>query len=99
MQSMVQRLTSSGALIGPDERVDAHTALRAYTVDTAWAAGEEHERGSLAPGKLADFVLLAADITDERAVPADEIGRTGVLATFVGGRCTHGADLLGLPDD
>jgi predicted amidohydrolase YtcJ len=96
MQSMVQRLSSSGAVIGPDERVDAVTALRAYTLDAAWIAGEEHERGSLTPGKLADFVLLSADISDPRAVPAGEIGSTAVLATFVGGRCTHGAALLGL---
>jgi predicted amidohydrolase YtcJ len=96
MQSMVQRLSSSGAVIGPDERVDATTALRAYTLDAAWIAGEEAERGSLAPGKLADFVLLTDDITDERAVPADRIGSTGVVATFVGGRCTHGATALGL---
>jgi predicted amidohydrolase YtcJ len=90
MQSMVERRTSGGAVIGPDERVDALTALRAYTIDAAWAAGEEHERGSLSPGKLADFVILSADITDEMAVPPDAIGTTEVVATFVGGRCTHG---------
>ncbi|WP_219415613.1 amidohydrolase [Pseudonocardia nigra] len=93
MQSMVERYSASGAVLGPDERVDASTALRAYTLDAAWIAGEEHERGSLTPGKLADFVLLEEDIT---AVPADRIGTTGVVATFVGGRCTHGAEAMGL---
>lgn len=88
MQAMVERTTASGALIGPDERVDATTALRAYTLDAAWIAGEEHERGSLTPGKLADFVLLGDDVT---AVPAERIGTTEVVATFVGGHCTHGA--------
>lgn len=90
MQSMVERRTSGGAVIGPDERVDALTALRAYTLDAAWAAGEERDRGSLSAGKLADFVILSADITDEKAVPPDAIGATEVVATFVGGRCTHG---------
>jgi predicted amidohydrolase YtcJ len=99
MQSMVQRLSSSGAVIGPDERVDATTALRAYTLDAAWIAGEEAERGSLTPGKLADFVLLTDDITDERTVAVDRIGSTGVVATFVGGRCTHGAAALGLDQE
>jgi predicted amidohydrolase YtcJ len=99
MQSMVQRCSSSGAVIGHDERVDAMTALRAYTLDAAWAAGEEHERGSLTPGKLADFVLLTDDITDEKSVPSDRIGATGVVATFVGGRCTHGGPSLGLAAD
>jgi predicted amidohydrolase YtcJ len=87
MQSMVQRLTSGGTVLGPDERVDGLTALRAYTRDAAWVAGEEHAWGSLTPGKLADFVLLSDDVT---AVPAEEIGSIGVLATFVGGRCVHG---------
>jgi predicted amidohydrolase YtcJ len=94
MQSMVERRSAGGAVIGPDERVDAATALRAYTLDAAWVAGEERERGSLTPGKLADFVLLEHDIT---TVPADRIGATTVVATFVGGRCTYGAGAVGLP--
>lgn len=94
MQSMVERRTATGAVLGPDERVDAATALRAYTLDAAWVAGEERERGSLTPGKLADFVLLDEDVT---AVPAGRIGATTVLATFVGGRCTYGAQTVGLP--
>ena len=93
MQSMVQRRTATGAVIGPDERVDAATALRAYTLDAAWIAGEERERGSLTPGKLADFVLLTDDVT---AVEPDRIGDVGVVATFVGGRCVHGAEKLDL---
>lgn len=91
IQSMVERLSSSGDLIGPGERVDALTALRAYTVDTAWVAGEEHERGTLAPGMRADFVLLGDDIT---AVPSERIGSTEVVATFVGGACTHGKEAV-----
>jgi len=87
IQSMVQRVSSGGLVIGPDERVDALTALRAYTLDTAWIAGEERSRGSLTPGKLADFVLLGDDIT---TIPADRIGTTEVVATFLGGTCVHG---------
>jgi predicted amidohydrolase YtcJ len=96
MQSMVQRLSARGAVIGPDERVDATTALRAYTLDAAWIAGEERERGSLTPGKLADFVLLTDDVT---AVPPERIADVGVVATFVGGRCTHGAEKLGIDQE
>jgi predicted amidohydrolase YtcJ len=96
MQSMVQRRSSRGAVIGPDERVDATTALRAYTLDAAWIAGEERERGSLTPGKLADFVLLTDDVT---AVDPERIADVGVVATFVGGQCTHGAEKLGLDQE
>ncbi len=94
MQSMVERLSSTGMLIGPAERVDAMTALRAYTVDTAWIAGEEDRRGRLAPGMLADFVVLGDDIT---TVTSSRIGTTEVVATFAGGRCTHGKEAV-LPD-
>lgn len=87
MQSMVERLSSSGVRIGDGERVDALTALRAYTIDSAWVAGEERDRGSLTPGKRADFVLLDQDIT---AVPSGEIASTRVLATVAGGDLTHG---------
>jgi predicted amidohydrolase YtcJ len=96
MQSMVLRRSSTGAVIGPDERVDAATALRAYTLDAAWVAGEERERGSLTPGKLADFVLLTDDVT---AVEPERIADVGVVATFVGGQCTHGAEKLGLDQE
>ncbi|WP_309072613.1 amidohydrolase, partial [Arthrobacter sp.] len=51
MQSMVTRRSSGGATLGPEERVDPETALRAYTVDAAWIAGEEDRRGTLEPGK------------------------------------------------
>ncbi|MEU6113120.1 amidohydrolase [Streptomyces sp. NPDC047117] len=91
MQSMVQRLSRDGLLLGADERVTAEQALRAYTLDAAWTSHEEDRRGSLAPGKHADFVLLAEDPT---AVDAGRIGAIDVLATFVAGACVHGADTL-----
>jgi predicted amidohydrolase YtcJ len=91
MQSMVERTTSTGTPLGATERVDALTALRAYTVDSAWVAGEAHERGTLAPGMRADFVALAEDIT---AIPSDRIAATPVVATFVAGDCTHGEEAL-----
>ncbi|WP_435201971.1 amidohydrolase [Janibacter sp. GS2] len=91
MQSMVERLSSSGQVMGPDERVDARTALRAYTVDTAWVAGEEEDRGTLAPGHLADFVILGDDPT---AVPTERISSIEVVATFVAGRCIHGEEAV-----
>jgi predicted amidohydrolase YtcJ len=91
MQSMVERLSSTGVRIGADERVDAMTALRAYTIDSAWVAGEEHTRGSLEPGKLADFVLLERDIT---AIPSGDIASTPVIATVAGGELTHGEEAV-----
>jgi predicted amidohydrolase YtcJ len=93
IESMVRRLTSSGQLVGPDERVDVMTALRAYTVDTAWIAGDEQRRGRLAPGMVADFVVLGDDVT---RIDPDRISATEVVATFLDGTCTHGSDRFNL---
>lgn len=93
MAAMVTRRSSSGRLIGPEERVDPVTALRSLTVDTAWIAGDEHRRGSLAPGHDADLVVLGDDVT---AIDPDRIGDTEVVATLLEGEPTHGAAALGL---
>ena len=70
----------------PQERVDLETALRAYTVNNAWAAGEEASKGSLTPGKLADFVVLNRD---PFAVAPSELKDIKVLLTVVGGRVVY----------
>lgn len=57
-------------------------ALRAYTTEPAYASGEEHSKGRLAPGYLADFVVLDADLTD-RDVATSGAARPSV--TVVGG--------------
>jgi predicted amidohydrolase YtcJ len=88
MAAMVTRRSSSGRLIGPEERVDPVTALRSLTVDTAWIAGDETSRGVLAPGFHADLVVLGDDVT---AVDPDRIGGVEVVATMVGGEWTHGS--------
>jgi predicted amidohydrolase YtcJ len=90
---MVQRRTRDGAVLGPDERVPVEAALRAYTLDAAWIAGDERVRGSLTPGKHADLVVLGDDLL---SLPADRIGATQVVATLLGGRPTHGSTTLGL---
>jgi predicted amidohydrolase YtcJ len=70
----------------PEERVDLETALRAYTVNNAWAAGEEDLKGTLAPGKLADLVVLDRD---PFAVPPGEIKDLQAVLTVVGGQIVY----------
>jgi hypothetical protein len=70
----------------PQERVDVETALRAYTANNAWAAFEEDVKGTLAPGKLADLVVLDRD---PFAVAPDELKDLRVLLTVAGGRVVH----------
>ena len=67
----------------PDQKIAVEEALRAYTVSAAWAAFEEKEKGSLAPGKLADFVVLAEDLL---SLKPEEIEKIAVDTTVVGGK-------------
>ena len=54
------RTTRLGTVLSPDERLDLQSALRMYTADAAYAC-HLPDRGSLTPGRLADFVVLGAD--------------------------------------
>jgi predicted amidohydrolase YtcJ len=67
----------------PEQKITVEEALRAYTRDAAYASFEEDIKGTLEPGKLADFVVLDRDITKVEPV---EIRDIKVLQTYVGGR-------------
>jgi predicted amidohydrolase YtcJ len=67
----------------PEQRMTRDEALKSMTIWPAYAAFQEKELGSLAPGKRADFVVLDQDIM---RVPAEMILRTHVLSTWVGGK-------------
>ena len=66
----------------PEQKITVEEALRAYTIDAAYASFEEDLKGSLEVGKLADLVILERDLTD---MPPDQIGDVRVIATVVGG--------------
>ncbi len=67
----------------PEQKISVEEALTAYTRTAAYASFEEGEKGSLAPGKLADLVLLDQDVT---TVAPERIREVRVLRTIVGGR-------------
>ncbi|MCC6434918.1 MAG: amidohydrolase [Acidimicrobiales bacterium] len=93
MHDMVNQRTASGEPFVPEEAISVAAALRAYTAGSAYAAFEEDRKGALAPGMLADFVVLGEDLL---AVDRDGIGEVPVLATVVGGEARF--DRLGLGD-
>lgn len=68
----------------PEQKITVAQALRGYTWGSAYAAGRERVQGTLAPGYLADFVMLDHDILDPNL--AEKIAGTKVLLTVVGGR-------------
>ena len=70
----------------PEQKLTMEQAIAAYTTGAAFAEFAEKEKGTLAPGMLADFVVLDRDIT---AVPPPEVLRTKVLRTVVGGKTVY----------
>lgn len=59
--SCVERRSLDGELIGGSQRISVAEARALYTTGSAYASGEEHRKGTLAPGMLADFVELSDD--------------------------------------
>ena len=56
--SQVNRVTRSGQVLGPEQRVSVMDALKSITINAAYQYFEEDTKGTLEPGKLADFVIL-----------------------------------------
>jgi predicted amidohydrolase YtcJ len=67
----------------PEQKIGVEEALVAYTSAAAHAGFDEADRGTLAPGKLADLVVIDRDLT---AVPPEALREAKVLMTVVGGR-------------
>jgi len=67
----------------PDEIITREQAIRFYTINNAWLTFEETQKGSLEPGKLADFILLDRDIL---SCPLEEIKDIQVQKTWLGGK-------------
>lgn len=82
------RTTRSGEVLGPEERVDPEVALRSITIDAAWQNFEEEIKGSIEPGKLADFVVLS---DNPLMIDPARIRDIEILETFVGGKRVYEA--------
>jgi predicted amidohydrolase YtcJ len=89
MYAAVTRQTLGGQPAGgwfPEERISVESALKAYTTGNAWAAGEENIKGKIAPGFLADLVVLDKDPFQIRPEALKEIQ---VVLTIAGGRVVY----------
>ena len=88
MQGMVTRQGWNGEIWGANQRVTPAEALRINTLNGAYASREEAIKGSITPGKLADFVMLS---DDPLAVKPDRIKDIKVVRTVTGGRTVYRA--------
>ena len=84
----VTRKSRTGKVLCRDEAIGIMDALRAYTWNAAYLEGNQATKGSIEPGKLADFVVLDRDISTS---DPEEILKARVLKTIVGGRVVYEA--------
>ena len=84
----VTRGTQWGGRLGPNQGISRADAIRSVTINGAYTTFEEKVKGSIEPGKYADFVVLSGDILK---VPAEKIRDLKVLATVLGGRTVYGS--------
>jgi predicted amidohydrolase YtcJ len=82
LQSCVTRTGYDGTPLGLSQRITPYEALALYTTGAAYASDEAETKGRLAPGYVADFVVLD---DDPLSVDPATLGALGVRATFVGG--------------
>jgi predicted amidohydrolase YtcJ len=86
LQSSVTRTDMNGTLWGPSQRVTVEEAIRVGTLHGAYASFEEHEKGSLSPGKLADLAVLGRDPSKVDPFALIDIP---IERTMVGGRWVY----------
>ena len=89
--SAVNRVSRSGVVVGPDERISVMEALRAVTINAAYQYGEEDQKGSITAGKRADLIVLDRDPLKVDPMTIKDIK---VLQTFKDGQLVFGAASL-----
>jgi predicted amidohydrolase YtcJ len=82
----ITRKTKDGTVFFGDQRMSRAEALRSYTWNGAFAAKEDHLKGSITVGKLADITVLSKDIM---TIAEDQIPTTQAVYTIVGGKVAY----------
>jgi predicted amidohydrolase YtcJ len=88
-QAVARQSLYTGETVAPGQRLSRAEALRCATLEGAWLAFEEAEKGSIEPGKLADFAVLS---DDPLTCPEDSLRDIEARITAVGGRVVYEAD-------
>ncbi len=86
MWMAITRKTVDGAVLGPEQRITREEALRMWTISGAYGSFDENIKGSIEPGKLADFVVISKDYL---TCAEDEIKDIEALTTVVDGKVVY----------
>lgn len=89
LAATVTRRTRTGDILGPNQRVDVLTALKAMTIWPAWQHFEENDKGSIESGKIADLVILS---DNPMTVEPDKLAELKVRVTIKDGKVVYDAD-------
>ncbi len=89
LSMMMNRVDVSGQEVWPEERVSLEDAVRAYTVNGAYASHEESRKGQLSPGMLGDVTVFETDL---ESLSGDEIASVAVDYTILGGEVAFSRD-------
>jgi predicted amidohydrolase YtcJ len=95
VEMAVTRQTTEGKPPGgfvPAQRLTVAQAIEGYTIGAAYAGHREKTEGSIEPGKLADLIVLSQD---PFSIPANQLSKTEVLLTIVGGKVVYRSDAWG----
>ncbi len=92
--TLARKTRKSDQPLHPEHLLTREEALRLYTINNAFLLLDEQNRGSLEPGKLADFAVIDRDYM---TCPVDQVRETQVLSTYVGGRCVYQAKQVTSP--
>jgi predicted amidohydrolase YtcJ len=87
---MVTGRNVRGELINDGQQITRQEAVWLYTGANGWFSREERTLGSIEVGRLADLVVLNADVFDPKAVPDDALRRAHSVLTLLGGQIVHG---------
>jgi predicted amidohydrolase YtcJ len=93
MWMAITRQTVDGSVINPEQRITREQALRMWTLNGAYLSFEENIKGSIEPGKLADFIVVSKDFL---SCPVDEIRNIETLLTVVGGKTVYRSESAGM---
>jgi len=88
IQGMVTRKGWDGKIWGANQKISVEEAIRVNTIHGAYASKEENIKGSITPGKLADFVVLS---DDPHTIDAEKIKDIKIVRTVVGGNTVYEA--------